>query len=60
MIYLNTKAYGVVETVDEISRADFKTYAEYMKEVRRLASEYRTSGQDVYVSKRATKAWRDR
>ena len=60
MIYLNTKSYGVVETVDEISRADFKTYSEYMKEVRRLASEYRMSGQDVYVSQRATKEWKNR
>lgn len=58
MKYFNIRtAYGV-ETVDEINRSDFKSYSDYKNELRRLLSEYRLAGMDVYLSQRCTKDWK--
>ena len=58
--YFNIRtAYGV-ETVDELSRADFPTMKEYRAELLRLRREYHASGIGVYTSSRSTKDWRQR
>lgn len=52
MVYIQYKAYGTLETIDS-----FSTY----KEAKAMLAEYRLSfsGGYLYLSKRATKAWRD-
>lgn len=57
MKYLNIKSHYGVETVDELSPSDFKTYKEFRQELRRLVSEYQLSGMNVYVSSRCDKTW---
>ena len=58
--YLNMRTASGVETVDELSREDFDSYKEFIKELRRLVGEYRLSGMAVYTSQRCTKEWRDK
>lgn len=55
--YINFKSSYGVETVDELSLADFDNYKAFRKELSRLVSEYRMSGMDVYTSQRADKTW---
>ena len=55
--YLNIKTCYGVETVDELSRADFETYKAFKSELRHLCAEYRDSGMNVYVSQRCDKTW---
>lgn len=52
MVYTQYKAYGELETIDS-----FSTY----KEARAMLAEYRLSFSEgyLYLSKRATKAWRE-
>ena len=57
MKYLNLKTNYGVETVDQIDRNDFKTYKEYIKEMKRIKSEYRLAGMNVYTSQRCDKTW---
>lgn len=56
--YFNIKGHYGVETVDELSRKDFKTYTEYKAESKRLVSEYHMVGMGVYRSQRCTNDWR--
>ncbi len=53
--YLNVKTSYGVETVDSLNSQDFATVTEFRKELHRLVSEYRLSGQDVYISQRKAK-----
>ncbi len=55
--YLNFKSVYGTETVDELSRKDFPSLQEFIKELKRLKSEYRLAGIDVYSSQRCTKDW---
>lgn len=55
MRYLNIRTSEGVETVDHLDRNDFSTYSEYSKEVRRLVTEYRIAGMNVYTSQRSAK-----
>lgn len=57
MIYINFQGPAGRETVDELDSKDFKTYREYLKEARRLVSEYQLAGMDVYASSRKCKNW---
>lgn len=52
MVYIQYKAYGELETIDS-----FSTY----KEAKAMLAEYRLSFSEgyLYLSKRATKAWRE-
>lgn len=52
MFYIQFKAYGELETIDS-----FSTY----KEAKAMLSEYRLSFSEgvLYLSQRATKAWRE-
>ena len=53
MNYINMKAYGTIETVDEF---------ETRKEAREMLTEYRMAyggGVHLYLSQRATRDWRD-
>jgi len=56
--YLNIKYSTGVETLDELNSEDFKTYADFKAEMRRLSSEYSMAGMGgCYWSKRSTKGW---
>ena len=57
MKYFNIKTNYGVETIDQLDRNDFNSYKEYITELKRLKSEYRLSGMDIYLSQRATKEW---
>lgn len=60
-VYLNTKLYGKVETLDELNRSDFKDSKEFRAEQRRLKGEYILAGGhgEPYWSGRCTKAWKE-
>jgi hypothetical protein len=58
--YFNMRTVYGVETVDELSRADFSTNKEYRAELSRLRREYHVAGMGVYISSRSTKEWRER
>ena len=60
MKYFNLKTNYGVETVDQLSEKDFLTYKDFLKEFRRLLSEYRLAGMPVYSSNRSTKDWRNK
>jgi len=53
--YINLKTNHGTETVDQLDRQDFSTYAEFKKELNRLLKEYRLSGMAVYISQRQAK-----
>jgi len=57
MTYLNIKSSYGIETVDQLSEKDFKTYKEFRSELIRLKNEYRLCSMDVYTSQRCTKEW---
>lgn len=60
-VYLNVKHAGKVETVDQLSRADFSSSKELYAEIRRLKNEYRTASgyySGIYSSQRCTNDWR--
>jgi hypothetical protein len=59
MRYFNIKSIYGVETVDEINRKDYKTYRDFLTELRRLKKEYLLCGMNVYISQRSTKDWRE-
>lgn len=59
-MYLNMRSTYGVETVDELSRADFETGKEFRKELQRLAYEYRLAGMPVYISSRCTNEWKQK
>lgn len=56
--YLNMKTGQFTETVDELSRKDFRSTREFKKELQRLVAEYRLSGMSVYVSQRPDRSWK--
>ncbi len=60
-VYLNTKLYGKVETLDELNQKDFKDWREFRAEQKRLKSEYILAGGhgEPYWSSRCTKAWKE-
>jgi len=60
MKYINLKTSQGIETVDQLSEKDFLTYKEFLKEFRRLLSEYRLAGMAVYSSNRCAKDWRNK
>ena len=60
MKYINLKTSQGIETVDQLSEKDFPTYKEFLKEFRRLLSEYRLAGMAVYYSNRCAKDWRNK
>ncbi len=60
MKYINLKTNYGIETIDQLSEKDFLTYKEFLKEFRRLLSEYRLAGMAVYSSNRSTKDWRNK
>lgn len=55
--YINMRSQYGVETVDELDSGDFESYKAFRIELRRLISEYRLAGMDVYSSQRACKDW---
>ena len=57
MRYLNMRTSYGVETVDQLDIKDFPSRREFLAELRRLVSEYRLSGQCVYISSRCDKTW---
>jgi len=58
--YLNMKSVYGIETVDELSFNDFKTYKEFRRELIRLCHEYHLAGMGVYISSRPTKDWNNK
>ena len=58
--YLNIKESGIVETIDEFDSAEFATYKDFNKEVKKCAQEYRLGGTYVYVSSRCTRDWKNK
>ena len=58
MVYFNIKTQGVVETIDEINPKDFPTYEAFIKEKRRLLTEYHIAGISTYSSQRCTNEWK--
>lgn len=59
-IYLNTKQYGAVETVDEFTRGNDApdNPIEFRKYVNQMVKEYSTAGISVYKSSRSTRDWK--
>jgi hypothetical protein len=58
-VYLNMKSSYGTETVDQISREDFATRAEYVKELRSMIANYHLVGMAVYTSRRCTNDWKN-
>ena len=56
--YLNIKSPQGVETVDELSSADFQDRKAFKAELERLSSEYHFAGMAVYISTRCDKSWK--
>lgn len=56
-VYLNTKTYQGVETVDEFTREYGQSPIEFRKYVNQMVKEYHLSGINVYRSSRPTKDW---
>lgn len=62
-IYFNIKTSEGVETIDELSQKDFKSYKEFRKEKNRLLKEYRTASSfyaGLYTSQRSTNHWKQK
>ena len=62
-IYLNTKQYGEVETVDQFTMGSENApgnYRDFKKYVNEMVSNYNLSGQNVYTSKRCTNDWKQK
>lgn len=57
MKYLNLKTNYGTETVDELNRNNFNSFKDFRTELKRLVSEYRIAGMNVYTSQRACKEW---
>lgn len=57
MKYLNLKTNYGTETVDELNRNNFNSFKDFRTELKRLISEYRIAGMNVYTSQRACKEW---
>ena len=55
--YLNMKTVYGIETVDQLTSVDFNSYNEFRIELRRLVSEYRLAGMNVYTSQRCANNW---
>lgn len=55
--YINFKSVYGVETVDQLNLSDFDSPKAFRTELKRLVSEYRLSGTDVYISQRPDKTW---
>jgi enolase len=55
--YFNIKSVYGVETVDQLNEIDFKTYKEFLIELKRLKKEYQICGMNVYLSNKCTKDW---
>ena len=60
MTYFNCKTSHGTETLDELNREDFSSFAEYKTERKRLIREYHMCGQYVYTSTRSTNDWKNR
>ena len=60
IVYLNTKSYGAVETLDHLSSTDFSNNLEFRAEKKRLKAEYQTAHNDhgVYWSSRCTNSYK--
>lgn len=58
--YLNMKTVYGVETVDQVNETDFKTWNEFVRELKNLKKQYALIGMNVYSSKRATKDWKNK
>ena len=59
MKYFNVKRSGV-ETIDEIDKSEFPTLKAYRLEVLNRSECYRSIGENIYLSQRCTKNWKDR
>lgn len=60
MKYFNVKRDWGIETIDEIDESEFSTRKAYLEEVRNRLECYRSIGENVYLSQRCTKGWRNR
>lgn len=60
MKYFNVKRTWGVETIDDIDINDFKTRRAHLEEIRNRLECYRSIGENVYLSTRCTKEWRNR
>lgn len=58
-IYLNMRAYGYRETVDEFTRENGQSMREFRKYVNEMVAEYRMAGMPVYQSSRMCANWRE-
>ena len=57
--YLNMRTVYGIETVDQLTSVDFNSYNEFRIELRRLVSEYRLAGMNVYTSQRCASNWHE-
>lgn len=60
MKYFNVKRSDGVETIDEIDKSEFPTLKAYRLEVLNRLECYRSIGENIYLSQRCTKNWKDR
>lgn len=60
MKYFNVKRSDGVETIDDIDESEFSTLKAYREEIRNRLECYRSIGEQVYLSQRCTKDWRNR
>lgn len=60
MKYFNVKRPDGVETIDEIDESEFPTTKAYREEIQNRLEGYRSIGENVYLSQRCTKDWRNR
>ena len=59
-IYLNMRSSYGVETVDELTREDFPTRKEFLKELKNMVINYHMAGMGVYTSRRCTNDWKQK
>ena len=58
--YINIKNQGKVETIDEFDSNEFDSYLDFKKEVKRVYKEYVMGGNNVYISSRSDREWRNK
>jgi hypothetical protein len=61
--YFNLKQGNQVETIDEISTDNFKTFTEFRKERKRMMQEYKIASSyysGLYYSQRCANDWRQK
>ena len=59
VVYINCKTSKGTKTLSSVNQKNYRTPKEFQKEWYKQLCDYTQIGHDAYVSKRATKEWRN-